>query len=135
MKLLTLSEDKIVEEPTLLLKKLFGYFLTSDALQSNMYTGVTSLKGIMHTNANKNIAGLKSKIEVDLKNMLSRYFPTVEVSVESDSVVSGGLKDTRISIYASVTNEKGQVATLDKAVVLNDTGSTIFDGDYISRGI
>ena len=115
----SLSELGWVENSEVILSKLLGYYILTDAAQSVMFQGnLINLPETYFRNINDPL-NMAVDVRSDLEKLLSRYFPTIEVSCEAVAKTESAYA---IAIYASVIDQEGIKVSLGRVVNLNSTG-------------
>jgi len=87
-----LSGEGWLQDPTLIMTRLFSHMFLTDHSQSNVYRGnVTSLQYVLSQHG-QNPTELTSEVEKAVKLYYSRYFSNVDVSFTLNDGASEGAK-------------------------------------------
>lgn len=115
----SLSDVGWVDTPDIILSKLLGYYILTDAAQSVAFRGnLINLPETYYLYMN-DPTGMSVQVREDLEKLLSRYFDSVDVSTEA---VAESDSRFNILIYAAVITDKGVRVSMGKVVEMQSSG-------------
>ncbi len=115
----SLSEQGWITDPYKILNNAVSYYLLTDVSQSLVFqNNLTSLSYTYYRFIN-DPDGMASQVTIDLERVLGRYFPQVEVTVDTKA-----LTETRygLLVYVSVLTNDNTKVNLSKVVDMSTSG-------------
>lgn len=116
----SLTEEGWVTDSRKILDYLLAYYILSDTSQSISYQGnIINLPETYYRNIN-DPTGMMTGVRDDLDKLLSKYFTSVELTVEVKELTKSKYG---ILIYAAVIDENNNRTELTKITELSDSKS------------
>jgi len=132
----TLTTDGFVTDPSIMLIKIYEYFLSSDYSQSvSFYGNIASLPYLIRE-AGSDFEELKILVKDTLNKMCSRYWTNTNVEVSfTTKKISPNKHSNNINIDITII-ENGKTHTLSKSVNVTDYKVKTFDEkiEYFLQG-
>jgi hypothetical protein len=118
--LLSLSDDSFIEEPGLLLTRLYGNFLASNHDQSTIYRGAIASFSYLVARYHTVPSTLCLQVENTLMDLMGPYFDRInEIQVTADVKDDDPTNGYGLNVYISVTKNSTEF-NLAKEFYLDD---------------
>ena len=129
----SLSDLGWVSDPETVLSQLLGYYILTDGGQSIAFQGnLINLPETYYQFIN-DPTGMSVKMKNDLDTLLSRYFESVEVNTDIQTLSESKFG---ILLFASVITKDGQRVSLGRVIDMDSTGvRTVVDINNYGDGI
>lgn len=132
----TLTTDGFISDPSIMLIKIYEYFLSSDYSQSVIFYGNISSLPYLIREAGSDFDELKILVKDTLNKMCSRYWTNSNVDVTFTSTPISSTKHSNNINIDIIIIDNGRTYTLNKSVNITDYKVKTFDDkvEYFLKG-
>lgn len=116
----SLDPDGWLSSPMDVADRLLSDFFDSNYSQTDIYLGNVSSFGYIMQNTKGDLNACKDRIKQTLSSYFLRYFPNVNIDVETNGTIDSSGK-AELNIYMTFTDVDSKVYNLGKLVQLEGT--------------